>query len=185
MGYFSRKRGLAEIQGRLQEDAAVRKIGGDVGNINDLTVENFRTYDLISSEGVFSVKSHLSSNGELTDWAKSAYQANFDSLLGWGREVDAVERDAKAFFDKIPSGTPSPKEIAQANLQQATEFLKNKSVLCIPEDHVQGMREHLRDQAGSKAVYAGCGFAFARRPVGGAASCEGKISPVSDSMTVE
>jgi hypothetical protein len=43
---------MIEIQGRLQEDAAVRKIGGDAINVNDLAGENFQTYDLISSDGI-------------------------------------------------------------------------------------------------------------------------------------
>ncbi len=147
MGYYSRKRGMIEIQGRLQEDAAVRKIGGDAINVNDLAGENFQTYDLISSDGIYSVKSHMSIEGEFTDSAKKAYLNNFSRMIGRSGSIDSVENDAKALIDKLPAGSSMPKEIANANLQQTTEYLKNKSVLCIPEDHVAEMRELLKERA--------------------------------------
>jgi hypothetical protein len=41
------------------------------------------------------------------------------------------------------------------------------------------------DQSIGKAVNAGCGFTFTVRPIGGTARGEGKISPVSDGVTIE
>jgi len=147
MSYYARTRNYVEIQGRLHEDSLKSKLGGDVQNINDLAEENFRTYDLISSEGIWSVKSHMGAEGELTESAKQAYQANFDYMLGWNRSVDALEVDVKALRERIPEGTAMPKVLREGSLQEATDFLKNNSKLGIPEDHVETVRKNLIDSA--------------------------------------
>ncbi|MEL7636838.1 MAG: hypothetical protein AAGU03_03665 [Anaerolineaceae bacterium] len=147
MSYYRRTRNYIEIQGRLHEDSLKSKLGGDVQNINDLAEENFRTYDLISSEGIWSVKSHMGAEGELTESAKQAYQANFEHMLGWNRAVDALEVDAKALRERLPEGTAMPKVLREGSLQEATDFLKNDSKLGIPEDHVENVRKNLIDQA--------------------------------------
>lgn len=147
MSYYERTRNYVEIQGRLHEDSLKSRLGGDVQNINDLVEDNFRTYDLISSEGVWSVKSHMGREGQLTESAKQAYQANFEHMLGWNRPVDAVEMDVKALRERLPEGTAMPKVLRKGSLQDAADFLKNNSKLGIPEDHVEMVRKNLIDHA--------------------------------------
>jgi len=147
MAYYDKKRGSSEIQGRLHEDAAIKKIGGDVTNLNDVTGnDKFRTYDLVSSEGVYSVKSHISESGELKSWVKNAYMRDFDKLIGWGTEVNSVELDAQA-LNQLPENVPLPADFRDKSPEEQVEYLKNNSNLCIPEDYVQPMREHLREKA--------------------------------------
>lgn len=143
MSYYKRPRNYIEIQGRLHEDSLKSRLGSDAQNINDLAAENFRTYDLISSEGIWSVKSHMSAEGELTESAAKAYQANFDHLLGWNRSVDAVEMDVKALRDRLPEGTAVPKALREGSLEEATDYLKNNSILGVPDDHVEAVRNNL------------------------------------------
>ncbi len=143
MSYYKRPRNYIEIQGRLHEDSLKSRLVCDAQNINDLAAENFRTYDLISSEGIWSVKSHMSAEGELTESAAKAYQANFDHLLGWNRSVDAVEMDVKALRDHLPEGTAVPKALREGSLEEATDYLKNNSILGVPEDHVEAVRNNL------------------------------------------
>jgi len=147
MVYYARPRNYVEIQGRLHEDSLKSRIGGDVQNINDLAEENFRTFDLISSEGIWSVKSHMGETGELTESAAKAYQANFEYLLGWNRSVDAVELDAKALRDRLPEGISMPKALREGSVQEAADYLKNNAMLGIPEDHVEAVRKNLVDHA--------------------------------------
>ncbi len=147
MSYYTRTRNYIEIQGRLHEDSCKSKLGGDVQNINDLVVDNFKTYDLISSEGIWSVKSHMSGEGELTESAIKSYQADFDYLLGWNRSVDALERDVKALRERLPEGTPMPKVLREGSVQEAVDYLKNNSNLGVPEDHVEAVRNNLINHA--------------------------------------
>ena len=147
MSYYRRTRNYIEIQGRLHEDSLKSQLGGDVKNINDLAEENFRTYDLISSEGIWSVKSHMSAEGELTKSALNAYQANFEHMLGWNRSVDAVQMDVKALRDRLPVGAGIPKVLREGSVQEASDYLKNNSILGVPEDHVEAVRNNLINQA--------------------------------------
>lgn len=87
MSYYIRPRNYIEIQGRLHEDSCKFVLGGDVQNINDLSIENFRTYDLISPDGVWSVKTHMDMEGRLTENAMKAYQADFEYMLGDRKSV--------------------------------------------------------------------------------------------------
>jgi hypothetical protein len=143
MSYYKRPRNYIEIQGRLHEDSLKSRLGCDAQNINDLAAENFRTYDLISSEGIWSVKSHMSAEGELTDSALKTYHSNFKHMLGWNRSVDAVEMDVKALRDHLPEGTVVPKALREGSLEEATDYLKNNSILGVPEDHVEAVRNNL------------------------------------------
>lgn len=147
MSYYDKKRGLLEIQGRLHEDATRQKYGGDIVNLNDVSgSDKFRTYDLTSSEGVYSVKSHISESGELNDWVKRAYMRDFDKINGWGVSIDSLELDAQA-LNRLKEGTPLPAEFKDKNREEQVNYLKNKSILCIPEDHVPVMRDYLREKA--------------------------------------
>ena len=143
MSYYKRPRNYIEIQGRLHEDSLKSRLVCDAQNINDLAAENFRTYDLISSEGIWSVKSHMSAEGELTDSALKTYHSNFKHMLGWNRSVDAVEMDVKALRDHLPEGTVVPKALREGSLEEATDYLKNNSILGVPEDHVEAVRNNL------------------------------------------
>lgn len=147
MTYYSKKRGYAEIQGRLHEDALQAKLGGDAQNINDLVIDNFRTYDLVSPKGVWSVKSHMGSKGELTEWAANSYQADFDYMLGWNRGMGSVELDAKALRENLPKETALPTALKEGSLEEAADYLKDNSFLGIPEDHVEAIRSNLTNKA--------------------------------------
>ncbi len=147
MSYYTRPRNYIEIQGRLHEDSLKSRLGNDTQNINDLASENFRTYDLISPDGIWSVKSHMSAEGELTESAMKAYQSNFDHMLGWNRSTDALEMDVKALREHLPEGTAMPKVLREGSLEEATDYLKNNSRLGIPEDHVEAVRNNLIDHA--------------------------------------
>lgn len=143
MSYYKRPRNYIEIQGRLHEDSLKSRLGSDAQNINDLAAENFRTYDLISSEGIWSVKSHISAEGELTDSALKTYHSNFKHMLGWNRPVDALEMDVKALRERLPEGTALPNALREGSLEEATDYLKNNSILGVPEDHVEAVRNNL------------------------------------------
>lgn len=147
MSYYTKKRGYAEIQGRLHEDALLSKLGGDTQNTNDLVRDNFRTHDLVSSEGVWSVKSHMGTEGQMTEWAAKSYQAEFDYMLGWNRGTGAVELDAKALRENLPKETGLPAPLKEGSLQESTDYLKNNSILGVPEDHVEAVRKNLIDHA--------------------------------------
>lgn len=146
MAYYDKERNLSEIQGRLHEDAAAKKFGGDIVNLNDISgTDKFRTYDLISSEGIYSVKSHISESGEMKEWVKSAYMEDFDKLNGWTWS-DSAQKDAQA-LNNLPKSVPLPPAFKGKSPEEQVNYLKNNSILCIPEDHVQVMRDHLRGKA--------------------------------------
>ena len=147
MTYYTRHRGYNEIQGRLHEDSLENLLGGDIQNINDLTQENFRTYDLISSDGIWSVKTHMTAEGKLNESGINAYLADFEHLMGWNRPVGALEEDVKAFKEQIPQGAPIPDVLRKGSILEAVDFLKNHSTLGIPEDHVLRVKEALINRA--------------------------------------
>lgn len=147
MSYYIRPRNYIEIQGRLHEDSCKFVLGGDVQNINDLSIENFRTYDLISPDGVWSVKTHMDMEGRLTENAMKAYQADFEYMLGWNRSVDALELDVKALRGRLPDGVAMPKALNDGSLDEAVAYLKNNSNLVIPGDHVEAVRNNLISHA--------------------------------------
>lgn len=89
----------------------------------------------------------MNGEGELTESAMQAYQANFEHLIGWNRSTDALEMDVKALRERLPEGTAMPKVLREGSLEEATDYLKNNSKLGIPEDHVEAVRNNLIEHA--------------------------------------
>lgn len=134
------------------EGAARASAGSDAVNL-DAAAEGFKghnypTYDISSPTEVSSVKTHWNSAGELDDNARRAYICDFDRQLGWGRQVGAVEQDgANLVRARDETGIPVPEELRDADAQAASNYLRDYSIMRIPDDHVEPIRAQLREQA--------------------------------------
>ena len=140
-------------QGRMHEDAALTKLGSDAINLNDIGKGNFYTFDLSSSTELTSVKSHISksyvdNSGQLTKLGLQTYTRDFRSMIGkrnTGRidKLSAIESDAKRMESLANEGFPLPSEINSKNHAQTLNYLRNETVLRVPDDHVQMVRDAL------------------------------------------
>lgn len=145
--------GYIQRQGQLFEDAAVKKIGGDAVNLNDEAAKGMKgkqypTYDVSSSTELASVKSHIS-GPEITANNKAAYLRDFNHMQGWDRAYDKnkhspLTQDAERIL-QLDKGIPIPSEIKGASEEQVIDYLKHKTVLRIPDDHVEEVRKSLRE----------------------------------------
>jgi len=106
---------------------------------------NYPTYDISSSNQVASVKTHWGDDGSLSDSARQAYQRDFSHMLGWGRDVGALEQDGQNIISARDKGVPVPEGLAIATTaEQAAQYLRDNSILMVPDDHVAIMRADLR-----------------------------------------
>lgn len=161
-------------QGRLHEDAALRKIGGDAVNLNDLekskapeVFENahgvivpggfghrgaqYPTFDLSSSTEFTSVKSHISQPGQLTEQDINLYKADFSKMLGNNRAyangLSPLQQDAQNIVMLEKNGIPIPNELKGASQEKVVDYLQNETIMRIPDDHVEKMRETIMADA--------------------------------------
>jgi hypothetical protein len=139
---------------RHASEAAARiTLGGDAINLDQVAQKlgmkgnNFPTYDIASRYHVASVKTHWADDGTLNDAARQAYQRDFDHMLGWGREVNALEQDGQNIVKAREAGVPMPDALRTATPEQAAEYLRNHSVLLVPDDHVETVRADLKARA--------------------------------------
>lgn len=143
-------------QGLLHEEAALKLIGGDAENLNNnpkledmgLHAGNYPNFDIFSSKEICSVKSHFTQDGSPNI---QSYKNDFSKMLGWGKAYDSglspLEQDAKRITECATRGIPVPAEIQKAGQDQVVQYLKEKSVMRIPTDHVGKVRSALVDDA--------------------------------------
>lgn len=137
----------------VSEAAARITLGGNAINLDEAAQKlgmkgnNFPTYDIVSRDQVASVKTHWTDDGTLNDAARQAYQRDFNHMLGWGREVHALEQDGQNIVKAREAGVPMPDVLRTATPEQAAEHLRDHSVLLVPDDHVEAVRADLRARA--------------------------------------
>lgn len=141
---------LLDARRHASEAAARATLGGDATNLDDavkglgLKGDTFPTYDLTSSAGVASVKTHWGMDGSLNDSARGTYQREFRKMLGWGREVGALKQDGHNIITVRDSGVPVPDSLRQAAPELAGQYLRDRSLFMIPDDHVASVKADLR-----------------------------------------
>jgi hypothetical protein len=146
-----------KAQGQLHEDAALKKIGEDAFNLNDNAAKgmrghNYPTFDICSLRELTSVKSHISSLGEVSAQDIESYKSDFSEMLGvtgsYDRGLSPLEQKAENIKYLSDSGQfPVPEEIKGAGINQVQDYLKNNTVMRIPDDHVQVVRNTLAADA--------------------------------------
>ena len=135
------------------EGAARSSAGSEAVNLDTAADgfkgHNYPTYDISSPTEVSSVKTHWNSAGELDDNAQRAYIRDFNRQLGWGREGRAaVDQDGLNLIRaRDESGIPVPEELREADAQEASNYLYDYSIMRIPDDHVEPIRNRLREKA--------------------------------------
>jgi len=144
-------------QGLLHEESALKLIGGDAENLNNnpklegmgLHSGNYPNFDIFSSNEICSVKSHFTQDGAPNI---QSYKNDFSKMLGSGKpyhdDQSPLALDAKRISECAAKGVPVPDEIKEASQEQVVQFLKEKSVIRIPSDHVESVREALVNDAG-------------------------------------
>lgn len=144
-------------QGLLHEESALKLIGGDAENLNNnpkledmgLHAGNYPNFDIFSSNEICSVKSHFTQDGTPNI---QSYKNDFSKMLGSGKPyqdgLSPLALDAKRISECAAKGISVPNEIKEANQEQVVQFLKEKSVMRIPSDHVESVREALVNDAG-------------------------------------
>lgn len=144
---------LIEARRYTSEAAARTTIGQDATDLDvaarklSMRGNNYPTYDVSSRREVASVKTHWSSEGELQDAALAAYRSDFSHMQGWGRSEDALEHDARNIIAARDSGVPVPEDLTLASESEAARYLRDHSVLRIPDDHVQEVQTSLAADA--------------------------------------
>lgn len=133
------------------EAAAQAAIGGDAINLDTATKGyiggNYPIYDISSSLEVASVKTHWNSSGDLSDTSVNSYVRDFDTLLGWNREVDALTNDGLNIIKAREQGISVPKDISSASGIEAGLYLRDSGKLRIPDDHVKRVRDAIETRA--------------------------------------
>jgi len=139
---------------RYASEAAARAtVGVDALDLDLLSREyhlghrgnNYPTFDLSSSTEVASIKTKWNDDGELDSITRSAYKQDFLGLYGWGRSVHALIEDADNILAVRDTGAPVPSEFKNANQAQAADYLRNSSILRIPDDHVDTVRNDIKE----------------------------------------
>jgi hypothetical protein len=143
-------------QGLLHEESALKLIGGDSENLNNnpkledmgLHAGNYPNFDIFSSNEICSVKSHFTQDGAPNI---QSYKNDFSKMLGSGKPyqdgLSPLALDAKRISECAEKDIPVPNEIKEASQEQVVQFLKEKSVMRIPSDHVESVREALVNDA--------------------------------------
>jgi hypothetical protein len=144
--------GALKYQGYCHEVFAKDTIGNgavllDEANIPGLVGGKFPTYDISSRTEIASVKTHINPNGDLTNNEIREYRYDFGKMLGIRRNfsdgMDPVEQDAERIAAIRDLGIPVPDEINEANQEEIADYLHLNSVLRIPDDHVESVRQEL------------------------------------------
>ena len=141
---------LLDARRHASEAAARATLAGDASNLDDaaknlgMKGNNFPTYDIASSNQVASVKTHWADDGVLNDAVRQAYQQDLEHMLGWGRDAQASKRDGQNIIRAREAGVPVPDDLRTATPEQAAQYLRDKSILAIPDDHVETVRADLK-----------------------------------------
>jgi hypothetical protein len=141
-----------QYQGYCHELFAKDTIGNDAvlldeANIPGLVGGKFPTYDISSRTEITSVKTHKNPNCDLTRDEIRQYRYDFCTMLGIRRNfsdgMDPVGQDAGRIAAIRDMGIPVPDEIKEASQEEIADYLRLNSVLRIPDDHVESVRQEL------------------------------------------
>ena len=139
-----------KTQGDLHEKAALKTMGGDAYNLNreaasGVVGHQYPTFDICSSTELASVKSHISQPGQCTTSDIAAYKADFNHMLGWDRAYERglspLEQDAERLSSLPGKGFAVPSAINGVGQEGTVNYLKNNSIMRIPDDHVTPVRQ--------------------------------------------
>lgn len=144
-------RGYSDARRYSSEAAARFTAGNDSVDLDNITKvnelgfkgNNYPIYDISSPEEVASVKTHWNSEGYLDKNAISAYKRDFAKLYGWNRNVNALHEDGENIIKIRNAGLSVPHELENATIEEASEYLRDNSLLRIPDDHVDQIRSEL------------------------------------------
>jgi hypothetical protein len=62
-------------------------------------------------------------------------------MMGWNRDVNALDQDAQNILTMRDAGVAVPSELAKADHAQARQYLRDNSCLRIPDDQVRPVQE--------------------------------------------
>ena len=136
-------------QGRLHEDSALKKIGGDAVNLNDVAGlghkgGQFPTFDISSSTELTSVKSHVSIPGQISEQDINSYKTDFKKMLGHNRNGPfPMGEDVKNIASLAENGHPVPTKLLGADQAKIIDYLQHETVMRIPDDHVENMQSKI------------------------------------------
>lgn len=106
---------------------------------------NYPNFDISSTSEIASVKTHLASGGEFTDSIAQLYVDDFWKMLGDGRAFDKgkspTRQDAINILSMRDAGILIPKELLHASAEEAENFIQEKSVMRIIDDHLPKVKE--------------------------------------------
>jgi hypothetical protein len=157
--YFREYDRLKKLQGVIHEVSASNIIGGDAVFLDEIAKTakqegfkgypggSFPTYDISSSSEITSVKSHLSGGDKITEQDIQAYLREFNEMLGHrvsnDKGIAPIQQDAKRIIYLRDLGVPVPTEINNASQQEVVDYLRHKSIMRIPDDHVEAVKQRL------------------------------------------
>ena len=140
------------------EAAAKASIGEGAVNLDDEIKENpelqfkgnnYPGYDIISQNELCSVKTHWgdakNSDGKY-DWDPADYKRDLYRLMGTGEEINVLSNDAINLKSLIDTGEiPYPQELNDMSPTDMVNFVRDKTTLRIPDDHVDGLKNFLSE----------------------------------------
>jgi len=127
-------------KGVASEAAACETIGDNACNLNDYK-RNFKNYDITSESEIASVKTHGTLEGELNSDAIERYKKDFKNI-----NKNSIT-DAENILEAKDAGYPMPEGIEKAKTsEEAAEYLNKESVLRIPNDHVEIVRQEVANE---------------------------------------
>jgi WXG100 family type VII secretion target len=132
---------IAGPDAKLLDDAA-QQVGGFKGNYAP-------GYDISSSKEISSVKTHWSdanwneTTRGLTQSSLNAYRRDFEKMLGWDY-VGKLDDQAAGMIRLRDSGVPMPDVLKNASQADVARYLRDQSVLRVPDDHIGPVREMLK-----------------------------------------
>lgn len=161
--YWKAWAAIKQRQGRMHEDAALETIGGDAASLDDFVSEHandaasgegarhfqggrYPTYDITSSTEIASVKAYTSGGSEPSKQDIDNYMNAFNQTRGFGgrgyaRGLSPVEQDVEAIKQVQAQGAPVPQELVGKSDAEIQKYLENETVMRIPSDHVERMRQ--------------------------------------------
>jgi hypothetical protein len=138
---------------KSSEAAALATAGAGARNLDQLCRDNpnlhlkgnnYPIYDLISPSEVASIKTYWAGDGALTPEAVNRYVRAFNRMLGSNRQPNALASDAGNLIAVCSNSTiEHPSDLKLHSPTEVGKYLRDKSVLRIPDDHVDPVRDEL------------------------------------------
>jgi hypothetical protein len=111
---------------------------------------NYPTYDIASATELASVKTHWTGQGEpvIKDYIEDFSHMMSDlGGRGFQKGLSPVEQDAHNILNARDRGVSVPEALKGADCEGAVHYIRHRTVLRIPDDHVSSVREMLRQEA--------------------------------------